>query len=183
MDDQRCAGLTLIELLIALSVLAILVTGVIPAMSQLIERQRLTAAAETIAADLRLLRNAAMTQGINNLTLSFQTGKSWCYGAAQRPCNCHAAPKTRNACTLTRNPELAHFTRGASDFPDIRLIKARFSGGQQTRLDNIRGLAQPGTLRIANRAGDMLDIKLSLLGRIRICTPSGQRHRARYEQC
>lgn len=182
MKQQRNMGFTLVELLITLAILVILVTGAIPAMRDMIERQRLYHAAETLAADLRLFRSEALSRNQDHITVTFAEGSDWCYGVAEEACDCHALIDEADSCTLPRNQTLYRFTRHASAFSGIDLVRASFFQGSELRFDGFRGLGQPGTVTVANAAGQQLDIKVSLLGRVRICTPEGQPS-GRYPAC
>ncbi len=182
MDDLDCRGFTLVELLIALAILVILITGALPAMSEVIERQRLYNAAETLAADLRLIRNEALARGQDNLNVSFTPGQDWCYGVAESACDCHALIDEQDSCTLPRNATLHRFTRHASAFSHITLTEASFLHGTRVGFDGTRGLSQPGTVTLQNRSGNQLDIKVSLMGRVRICVPE-QHPGLRYPAC
>lgn len=172
MDDHYGHGFTLVELLIALTILVILITGAIPAMSDVVERQRLYNAAETIAADLRMVRNEALSRDSDEMVVSFQPGSDWCYGVAATACDCHALIDEADSCTLARNRALHHFTRHATEFSHITLTNAGFLRGARVGFDAVRGLSQPGTITIASRSGKQLAIKVSLMGRVRICAPT-----------
>lgn len=182
MDDQCSRGFTLVELLIALAILVILVTGALPAMGDLIERQRLYNAAETIAADLRLFRNEAISRSHDEVVVTFKPGSDWCYGVASETCDCHALITDSDSCTLARNTRLFRFTRHAEAFNKVSLIEARSLRGTTVAFDGIRGLSQPGTLTLESQSGHQLAIKISLMGRVRICTPDGHRI-MRYASC
>ncbi|QKK04008.1 MAG: prepilin-type N-terminal cleavage/methylation domain-containing protein [Pseudomonadota bacterium] len=59
-DTQR--GLTFIELIIGLSVLAVIVTAAIPAFGQFLERQRVTSHANSLVAHLQFARHEAIVR-------------------------------------------------------------------------------------------------------------------------
>ncbi len=182
-DDRSLAGLTLVELLAALVVLGILLASAVPAMGQFIERHRLRAAAEIVAADLRSARSETIARGgTSPLYLSFKPGPRWCYGLGDRPCDCSAAPGTPAACQATAHGSRARRVRLAPAFPGIRLTHAGFGRGTDARFEGVRGLARPGRVVLSNREGQRLEVRVSLLGRVRICVPGGQ-HLAGYQPC
>ncbi len=184
MDDRHLKGFTLAELLVALLVLAILVTQALPAMGTALDRQRLKAAAETLAADLRGARALARTDPLAPaLTLSFRSGAGWCYGLARRPCDCRQTGVAQPAaCALSLGGRLQLRRREAAAFPGIILQHAGFPGGQ-ARFDPVRGLASPGSLALASRRGERLELRLGLLGRVRICRPAGHPAPPGYPPC
>ena len=73
-------GFTLVELMVALVVMAILVAIAAPAFQDLIERQRLKAVVETALSDLQVARSEALTLGLSGtVTVTFNDGASWNY--------------------------------------------------------------------------------------------------------
>ena len=56
-------GVTMIELMITITIVAILAAIALPSFSGTIERQRLRFAVETVVLDLRLARTTAVAQG------------------------------------------------------------------------------------------------------------------------
>ncbi|MDG1461273.1 MAG: prepilin-type N-terminal cleavage/methylation domain-containing protein [Luminiphilus sp.] len=73
-------GFTLVELMVALVVMAILVAIAAPGFQGLIERQRLKAVVETALSDLQVARSEALTLGLSGaVTVSFIGGASWEY--------------------------------------------------------------------------------------------------------
>lgn len=67
MSKHASSGFTLIEMGIALAVLAVILTTAVPAMGRFIEQQRLTAAANGLAAHLQFARGEAISR---NATVS-----------------------------------------------------------------------------------------------------------------
>ena len=73
-------GFTLVELMVALVVMAILVAIAAPAFQGLIERQRLKAVVETALSDLQIARSEALTLGLSGtVTVTFTDGATWGY--------------------------------------------------------------------------------------------------------
>jgi len=73
-------GFTLVELLVALVVMAILVAIAAPAFQNLIKGQRLKAVVETTLSDLQVARTEALTLGLSGtVTVTFNEGVSWNY--------------------------------------------------------------------------------------------------------
>lgn len=186
MDDRMPTGYTLVELLIGLAVLAILMTVALPTFADLIDSQRLRAAAHQLIADLRLARNMALTRPASlPVGVQFQAGTQWCYGISrQLPCNCnqsdaHAAA----ACRLDQADNQAVWQRDQRTHPHVQLLEARFSGASHTLFDARRGTARAGHVRLRSARGKQLEIRLSSLGRLRICTPADTVRLTGYSPC
>lgn len=184
MDDRARSGYTLVEFLVTLAVLAILVTVAVPAFTDLIDNQRLRAAAQQIAADLRYARGEAVKRhaGIP-IGVSFSPGERWCYGISQQlPCDCSVQDwGSAEACLLdlSHRRQLHTVQRHAQ----VELIEARFSGGQTTVFDPLRGIARAGTVALQSARGKRLDVRISMLGRVRICAPVDSVSPAGYAPC
>lgn len=186
MDDRGPSGFTLIELVTAMAVLAIMIAWAVPAFSDLIDGQRLRAAAYQLAADLRQARNEAVARHATPpIGVAFRTGSAWCYGISQRlPCDC-LQPNWRaaNACLLdaSRQRQLRHETHRSH--PHVTLAAARFSGGALTVFDPLRGTARAGTAVLTSARGKQLEIRVSTLGRVRICAPADIPAPAGFQPC
>ena len=71
---RHARGVTVIELVIAISVIAIMAAVGIPAFTGMIEARRLTGAVERLANDLRTVRTKAITTGNSHL-LAYAAGQ------------------------------------------------------------------------------------------------------------
>ena len=164
MKPKAGRGLTLLELVIALAVLAVLSTLALPSMQSRVARARLHSAAEALAADLAQARFEAARRG-QALHLEVTTGPAWCWAVATTPgCACAQA----QPCQL----KAVH----AQDHPGVRLLQAGAA-----RLDP-RGVADgnPGATFEGGR-DEQLRVDLLPLGRTRICTGRGDA--LRYPKC
>jgi type IV fimbrial biogenesis protein FimT len=150
-------GLTLIEITIALAVLAILATLALPSFGQRMARQRLITTAEMLALDLGEARFEAARSG-QALHLVFATGSDWCYAVARSPgCGCHGS----EACQIK--------VVRAGDAPGVELTAAT-----DASFDPAANQAGGGTAELRGVGGaQQLRIALSPLGRARLCSPTG----------
>jgi len=159
---SRCSGrgqsgLTLIELVIALAVLAVLSSIALPSLGQALHRQRLKAAAETLASDMAEARFEAARRGLP-LHLVFAGGAGWCYAVATAPgCDCHVV----QVCQLK--------TVRASDLPGVALL-----GSQDARIEASGVAAGATRTLLGTKNGEQLLVSLSVLGRSSVCAPGGQ---------
>lgn len=177
MDDHDQRGVTLIEVLLALGLLVLLITQAVPAFGQWLERQRLHGVARTLAAELQQARQEAIVQGDSRpVYLHFRPGPGWCYGfSRQSDCDCRQPDATHpEACLFTTRNVQRLTRRDAGPWPGITLNQAAFSQGASLRFDPLRGLASAGRLELENRYGEQLQIRVSPLGRIRLCSPGAR---------
>lgn len=79
--NKRQTGFTLIELMVALSVLAILLTTGVPNIRSTIENNRLTAVTNNLVASLNIARSEAVKQGLNS-TICTSNDQSSCTASA-----------------------------------------------------------------------------------------------------
>jgi type IV fimbrial biogenesis protein FimT len=148
-------GLTLLELVIALAILAIVATLALPSFGAGAERTRLRLAAETLASDLAEARFEAAKAG-RALHLPAQAGPAWCWAVATTPdCGCAAAAP----CQLKAERAASH-----AGVTLVEVRAASFDPG---------GAATGGGALLRSGRGEELRVELSPLGRPRVCAPGG----------
>lgn len=158
---MKLRGLTLIELMVTVAIMAILLVLVVPSFNDFLARGRLTGAAESLAQDLQLARSEALRSNVA-VTLSLSDGNAWCYGSVPggTACNCN----TPSACTLRRV--------GNADYRGVVMSAPTFAGNAVTFT------AQPGPLN----AGEVeftqanigtLRVSLGAAGQVSVCSTSG----------
>ena len=178
MERHLPRGLTLVELLMVMAILAILLTLGMPALDQLLQKHRLRAAAESLLASLHLARaetlarpDAALRIHVS-LSRDSQDPTDWCFGLRRgAPCDCRETDLTAPAaCVLevAGTPAL-QVVRG-TEFPGVRLHNIAFGAGDHTLFHPVRGTARSGHATFA--LGRQLRVVLSPLGRARLCSPS-----------
>ena len=149
-------GLTLLELVIGLAVVAVLSAMAWPSLHGRLAREKLNTAAQALHADLTEARFEAARRG-QTLHVVVSAGPLWCWSVAATPgCDC-ALPQ---ACQLQ--------AVRAKDHPGLQLL-----GASVTRL-NADGAADGDfSTTLENRSHEQLRVSLSPLGRARICTARG----------
>jgi len=154
---RRCArGLTLLELLVTLAIVAVMMTLALPSFGSILARHRLKAAAEQLSADLGELRLLSAHRG-QALHLNLQPGTQWCYALATvSGCDCRVV----QSCQLK--------TVRASDHPGVTLL-----AGAELRVDarNIGPLQDSGQALLQGSEGAQLRVGLTPLGRPKVCAP------------
>ncbi len=165
MKQQQHAGLTMIELTIAIAVLVLLATLALPSFQARIERQRLAGAAQALAADLSDARFEAVRRGRALHVEPSQNSGAWCWSVATEPgCSCAQA-----------QPCLLRAVQ-ASSYAGISLSSSR-----AVRLDpNGTSESQTAALFTSTR-GERLRVDTQALGRVNICSVEGVD--SRYPRC
>lgn len=161
MMRRAAFGFTLIEIGLALAVLAILAALALPDVGRRMERQRLQAAAQGLAGDLAEARFEAARQGqalFVEARVAASRDSGWCWAVARSAgCDCTAAL----ACQV-------HAVRSA-DWRGVRLVEGLAvtlqPGGTATG-------AQQSALLESSR-GEQLRVEVSALGRARVCATRG----------
>jgi type IV fimbrial biogenesis protein FimT len=154
-------GLTLLELMIALAIVAVLASLALPSMGASMARQRLKAAAEGLAADLAQARQEAAHRSAP-LHLSVRTGAHWCWATVDASgCDCHAALP----CRLKATP--------AEDHPGVRLAQAAPVSFLPSGDTSLAAAASTKVAEFESERGERLRVDMTRLGRARICAPGG----------
>ncbi len=152
--NRRARGLTLLETMVALAIVAVLTTLALPSFGSMVSRHRLKAAAEQMSMDLAELRLLAAQRG-QTLHLNLSAGAQWCYAlAVASGCDC----RVPQGCQLK--------TVRAKDHPGVTLLE-----GQDLRIDPQPGQGNGGAL-LQGSDGARLRVSLSPLGRPKVCAPA-----------
>lgn len=171
MDDAQHEGFTLVELLAALAIAALLAGIAAPAMARFLDNARLRAATEDIARELVLARNHAYTFRkpiYFNITV---TESAWCYGWGEAPtCDC-SADNPQTVCQTDDSGQIRDHLQTSADYPQIRLmLPIRQGTSRSLRFSPLRGTATATSFSLENRNGQTRVI-VSILGRVRTCSP------------
>ncbi len=151
---RRCRGLTLIEIVVVLAVLALLSAIALPGFGARLERERLHGAAEALAADVNEARFEAVRQGRPLHVLAFQ-GPAWCWAVSTAPdCPCGSG----QACQLRSARE--------HDHPGVTL---RSTGQVELSADGRATMPTKG-FELEARHGMRLRVSVGTMGRAHVCT-------------
>ncbi len=169
---QEQTGFTLLELMLTLTVLGVLMTLAAPSMQEMLARNRLKSAAHALAEDLQWTRGEAIRRN-TELYVTFNPA-TWCYGVSvTKGCDCRLSdPAASSACTLPTDGEAILRTVAGVDFPGIA-VSATFTGAPpETSFKPRRVTATGGSMTFTSGQGTQLRVVLSLLGRVRVCSPA-----------
>jgi type IV fimbrial biogenesis protein FimT len=158
---RRSRGLTLIELMVAIGLVAVLATLALPSFAKLLERHRLKAVAENLALDMAELRFQAARRGVG-LHLQVHAGTDWCYAMALAAgCDC----RVQQHCQIRSVHGRDHPGVVLEEGSDL-LFEAQGAGAQPLLP------AQTGALLKA-ADGSRLRVGISALGRPTVCAAGG----------
>ncbi len=154
------AGVTLIEVMIGLVLLVIVGLIALPSFTEYLERQRLKAAAESLAASLNLARAEALTQQqFMYVQLAGQGADQWCYAVSKEAkCDCFS-----NACEAVQRAD-------SKALPGIQLGSASRSVFRFNWKNGSATGANGTASFVGRQTGQQLCVVLSNLGRVRIIT-------------
>lgn len=161
----RPRGVTLIELMVALVVLAILATLAFPSVVTMIDKYRLKGAVDHFASDLQFAKMEAVRRN-QSVSIHLVTGANWCYGMrAGGACDCAQPTSTDPAyCDVKR----VLF----SEFPGALLSSQTFAASPV--FDPVQGLSnQAGSVVFQSLQGRQGRVDLNLMGMVSVCTPTG----------
>ena len=153
------------ELLICMVLMATLLNLAIPGFQKVLERQRLSSAAESLYAQLQLAKILALKHN-QNIRLIFNTldANHWCYGLSTAICNCWQA----NACLVNGLEHVIKHT----DFPGISIAGMTVPWGNGAIFEPHQGNVTAGGATLSSE-NFQIRIKTSGQGRIRICNDHG----------
>jgi Tfp pilus assembly protein FimT len=167
--------------MITLAVLAVLVALAAPSMSDTLDRRRLIGAAEAVYSQLQFARSEAIKQS-RDMQVSYSEVAPWCAGIRDDAADCDCTetdPDDAEACSIlgdgtTRVLKVVT----TADFPGIDLD----SNSDSFEFNNVRGTADAsGTVTLTSaESGRELKVAVSILGRVRMCSPSGSTNVAGY---
>lgn len=158
----RHRGVTLVELMVTVAIIALLAALAIPSFAPAIQKQRLKNAAQELQSQLYLAKAEAIKTG-QRVYLSAQAGQAACYGfKVGAPCDCGSSVE-ESACTLTQvTPDSSH-----------GVVLANSSFSENAYIDPMRGAFQgAGRIQWKSEDGLTIDVGATRIGRIFACTPS-----------
>lgn len=171
---SRHAGLTLMELLVALAVAAIVSSAAMPSLLSLLHKQQMRAALNDLQGAIALTRSLAIARGSVVLMAPQDAGGAWEQGwtvFADANGNRRLDPGEERYAVQQALPQdlrlAAHFTSGTG-----AAYLAYNAAGRSCQAGNSQA-ARWGTLTLQAGAHKRL-VKINMLGRVRVCDPVAQ---------
>jgi len=186
-------GFTLVELLIAISIAAILMGIGIPSFTRFLDTNALKGAGEQVRGHIKQAHSEAIARNAEvRVNFSADGTATWAYGISNVD-NCDLTvtdPANAAACTLvvddgdgtvhgeggsvdTNDKVLMRYTN--QDHDDILMTTSNFLNGTQISFEPRRGTAigNTGDILLESEGGKKLLIRVAALGQVRICSPDG----------
>lgn len=129
MHNLKINGFSLMELMIAIVVLALIISLAVPSFREAIERRHLEGAASSIHLGLQRAKSEAVKQN-TDVYFDATTGVSWCYGIVDNATSCDCASSD---CTI--NGQVVTVT--GTEFDNVTLSS---SGATAIKFDRTVGL-------------------------------------------
>jgi type IV fimbrial biogenesis protein FimT len=164
----RSRGLTLIESMIVVVLIALGCTLALPSLAGLFDRQRLRGVASEIAGDLQWTRSQALARGeaLRFSIHSNSAGSCTIVHTGQRD-HCSCSDDGRASCT--GDAQLFKTSR----WPIGESVSVQANVGSML-FDPLLGTASPaGSVRIVDARGHGITHVVNIIGRVRSCSPSG----------
>jgi type IV fimbrial biogenesis protein FimT len=182
-EPGKVSGFTLVELMVTLSVLAIVMVASVPSFIDFFDKARVRGAADGVISLISNARVEAVKTGLDvNIALT-GSGTSWCLGAngaappsggnpaiTADPCDC-TNPADTSQCRVGGQRSAVEI--GA--YPDVRIGALPAGINFDSRLGTILPLGTRVVSLTSPRATYELDVEVNSLGQARICLPSGSR--------
>ncbi|TVP81509.1 GspH/FimT family pseudopilin [Thioalkalivibrio sp.] len=164
---RQSSGFTLVELIITIVVMAILAGIAAPSFLQSIDNRRLSGAAEAVKNGMHVGRSQAFQRSVETcLRIDGEADSQWVVVEA---CDSNACVDGTDKCLMQVRSSRFPGVTTATNFGEAVFDPVR--GTVQNFLD---GNAALGTVQLTSSRGSRLDVELNLMGRARICAPSGE---------
>ena len=168
---RRARGFTLIEMLVAMAIAAIVLTVAVPSFSDYMNKKRVEGVASELSTDIQFARSEAVARNVA-VRITFGTG---CWVV-------HTVGSTATSCTQAAGATLG---TGATQLKDVQLatnLDASLSPNNSLTyiaFDAVRAMATSNgsgtthSVNVASSAGSwQLRAAVSSVGRVQLCSPN-----------
>jgi type IV fimbrial biogenesis protein FimT len=166
-------GVTLIELMVAISILAILIAVAAPSMTDFLDRRRLISQLDGVSGLIQLARSEALRRSAGGsmgvVSVTIQPAASWYVGLSNDSSGCTDISN----CTINESGTSVRRVWQNADCGSCTLISPV---AREVVVFNLRGVVSNGAnqaITIQSPQGKQLSIVVSAIGRIAACSPNG----------
>lgn len=170
-------GFTLIEMMISVAVLIVLVAIAAPSFNNFFDKYRVKRAADTFSSFLINSKSEAIKRNQTVRTVITGSGATWCAGMTVND-TCDCSSTGTSACKI----DGADRVISSASFKGVELngpataYAFEFKSQRGTLTDN-------ETVELESAAGLELNVVVSRVGRIKLCSPSGSGNLGGYPVC
>lgn len=176
-------GFTLIELIVAVAIAAILATLAVPSFTSFFAKKRVEGLISELATDLQYARSEAIARN----TLVQVTLGTNCYVIHALPTAATAASTSTSCTQASASPAIS----GVTELKTVQLATGRPESLSPTNgsivFDPVRGTAtisSAGTITATSSIGSWdLRANITAVGRVNICSPAGTGNVSGYSAC
>ena len=171
---KNTSGFTLIEIMVALTVLSVVMMYVVSSFGGFMQRQHFQAAAENLHDHLTIARTEAINRNAD-VYVTIKQSAAWCYGLSTGICDCDVA----NSCQLNGINKVI----SGANYPDIEIDSATFAQGSTSNYivfnprrgmpEDSTGVVRNGSISFLSKDNDNLTVQVNIVGRLRSCSTSG----------
>ncbi len=167
-------GFTLVELMVAIAIFAILATMAVPSFNSFIDKYRVKRAADTLSAFMINTKSEAIKRNKNVSAVITGGGATWCVGMTEATtCDC-----STGICQIDGVDRVIHST----SFKGVKLVGP--NTGHAFQFKPQRGTVKGNeTVELESAAGLKVNVVVGTFGRIRLCSPSGSGNIGGYPKC
>lgn len=161
-------GLTLVEMMVTLAVLAVIVS-IATAVPDILDKRRAIGAQEAVFSEMQFARSEAIKQS-RDIFVDVHAGTDWCVGVSdQGSCDCTGAGG--QACTIHYGGSGVVRVVDGDDFDGVSMT----STTDEIVFDGVRGMVDSGngTIAVSSAAGNTVGVIVSVMGRVRFCGEDG----------
>jgi type IV fimbrial biogenesis protein FimT len=162
-------GFTLIETLVALAVLAIVLTTAVPSFGAFLARRHLDGASAQLQADLHFLRSSsvALNQGLRIRVYGSSAGSCYLvHNGSENQCSCTFSAGAEPSASCPAGVELLRSQAWATGHVKVQ------ANVTSMYVDPRHGTFSPfGSIELQAGDGPVLRHVVTILGRVRLCAP------------
>ncbi|MCI4567396.1 GspH/FimT family pseudopilin [Lysobacter sp. CFH 32150] len=175
-------GVTLVELMVSLAVLAILATVAVPSFVDFLDKNRVRGAADAVVSLVSSARAEAVKNDLDVSIAMVGSGAAWCMGGnaatppsgglpagAADPCDC-IDPADATECLIAGQ----RFVIEVGAYPDVRVGTLPAPLTFDSTLGAISPLGSRSVVLTSPRGKYDLSIQINSLGQARLCIPAGK---------